>query len=82
MPSRDHAALAGFELPRIDHGQRMCALIDDLPWLVAGGDAQIAGVSDRELDHSIPPTRDRRDVAGRSCRRDGRTEAPRPRAAM
>lgn len=53
VPTRDHAALPDFELPRVHHRQRMSALGDDGPSLFATGDplAEIAWGSWRKFEH-------------------------------
>jgi hypothetical protein len=56
MPARDDAALANFELPRIDHGQRMFAFVYDLPSLFASRDAKVTWIPYGKFDHVRPPT--------------------------
>lgn len=53
MPTRDDATLAHFELPRIDHRERVFAFVYDRPAFFATCHpfAKIAGVSYRKLDH-------------------------------
>jgi hypothetical protein len=51
VPACDDAALTHFELPRIDHGQRMFAFVYDLPPLFPSGQAEIARISYGEFDH-------------------------------
>ena len=51
MAARDHAALPHFELPGIDHRQRVLALVNDLPSFLGGGHAQVARVSGGEFEH-------------------------------
>jgi len=52
MPTRDDATLAHFELPRIDHGERMFACIDDRPSFFATCHSftQVARISCGKLD--------------------------------
>ena len=51
MPARDNAALAHFELPRIDHGQRMFAFVYDLPPFFASCQAKVAWISYGKFEH-------------------------------
>src|SRR5262245_27814333 len=51
VPTRNHATLTDFELPRIDHGEGMFVLLDDLPSFFATCHAKVARFSDGELDH-------------------------------
>lgn len=57
VPTRDNAALAHFELPRIDHGQRMFAFVYDRPsfFTTCHTFAKIARVSYGKLDHLPSP---------------------------
>jgi hypothetical protein len=54
MPAGDDAALADFELPRIDHGQGMFAFFYDRPPFFATRHAfaKVARISCWEFDHS------------------------------
>lgn len=51
VPTRDDATLADFELPWIDHGERMFAFLDDLPSFLATCHAQVARISYGKLKH-------------------------------
>ena len=53
MPTRDNAALANFELPRIDHGQCMFAFVNDRPPFFATCHpfTQVARISYGKFDH-------------------------------
>lgn len=53
VPARDNAALADFELPRIDHGQGMFAFVYDRPSFFAACHplAKVARISYGEFDH-------------------------------
>lgn len=53
MSACDNAALANFKLPRIDHGQCMFVLFQDLPSFVANCQAKVAWISDGKFDHLI-----------------------------
>lgn len=55
MPARDDAALAHFELPRIDHGQCMFAFVYDLPSFFATCRTKVAWVSYGKFDHFPSP---------------------------
>ncbi|HVH32489.1 MAG TPA: hypothetical protein VM847_00065, partial [Tahibacter sp.] len=57
VPARDDAALTDFELPRIDHGEREFAFVDDRPAFFATGHslAQVAGISHGKLDQLLSP---------------------------
>lgn len=55
MPTGDDAALANFELPWIDHGQGMFALIDDFPSFFARRHAKVARLSCGKFDHLPSP---------------------------
>lgn len=57
MPTCDDAALANFELPRIDHGERMFAFIDDCPPLFATCHpfTKVAWISYGKLDQLSSP---------------------------
>jgi hypothetical protein len=57
MPTRDDATLADFELPRIYHGQRMFALIDDRPPFFASGHpfAKVARIFYGKFDQLLSP---------------------------
>jgi hypothetical protein len=51
MPACDNAALANFELPRIDHGQCMCAFVYDFPSFFAICHTKVARISYGKFDH-------------------------------
>ena len=51
VPTRDNAALANFELPGVDHGQRMFAFFYDLPFFLAARHAKVARISYGKFDH-------------------------------
>ena len=51
MPTRDNAALANFELPRIDHGQCVFAFFYDLPFFFATCHTKVARIFYGEFDH-------------------------------
>jgi hypothetical protein len=55
MPARDDAALANFELPKIDHGQCMFAFVYDLPSFFANCHTKVARISYRKFDHLPSP---------------------------
>jgi hypothetical protein len=58
MPARDDAALADFELPRVDHRERVFAFIDDRPAVFATCRfAQVAWISCGKFDQCLPPIR-------------------------
>lgn len=52
VPTRDDATLAHFELPGIDHGERVLAFIDDRPPFFATGHSftKVAWISYGKLD--------------------------------
>lgn len=56
MPACDNAALAHFELPRIDNGQCMFALVNDLPSLFASCHTKVARISYGKFNHLPSPT--------------------------
>ncbi|MBB6096456.1 hypothetical protein HNQ60_005378 [Povalibacter uvarum] len=58
MPARDDATLANFELPRVDHGKRMFAFVDDRPPLFATRHpfAKVARISYGKLDQLQSPS--------------------------
>jgi len=51
MPTRDDAALANFELPWVDHGQRVFAFLNNLPCFFASCHAKVARIFYGKLDH-------------------------------
>ena len=55
MPTRDNAALAHFELPRINHGQGMFAFVYDLPPFFATRHTKVARISYGKFDHLPSP---------------------------
>ena len=57
VTTRDDAALANFELPRIDHGKSVFALVDDLPSLFATCHTKVARISYRKFDHLPSPSK-------------------------
>lgn len=59
MPAGDNATLANFELPRIDHGERMLAFLYDRPSFFATGHpfTKVARISYRQLDQLPSPRR-------------------------
>jgi len=59
MAACDHATLADFELPWIDHGERVFAFIDDRPSFFATCHpfAKVARISCGKFDQWLPPGR-------------------------
>ena len=55
VPTCDDAALAHFELPRIDHGQCMFAFFYDLPPFFATCHTKVARISYGKFDHLPSP---------------------------
>ena len=57
VPTCDNAALANFELPRIDHGQCMFAFLDDRPSFFAACHpfTKVARISYGKFDHLPSP---------------------------
>lgn len=57
MPTRNHAALANFELPWIDDGQGVFAFVDDLPSFFATCHTKVAWISYGKFDHMPSPNK-------------------------
>ena len=55
LPTRDHAALTNFELPRIDHGQGVFAFVYDLPSFFATRHTKVARISYGKFYHWPSP---------------------------
>src|SRR5262245_19885698 len=51
MPTCDDTTLADFELPRIDHRERVLAFVDDLPSFFATCHAKVARISYGKFEH-------------------------------
>ena len=68
MPARDHATLADFELPGIDHGERVLVLIHDRPSFFATCHplTEIARIPHRKLDQ-LPSPVQRFQSGGSTC---------------
>ena len=60
MPTCDNATLANFELPGIDHGERMLALVYDPPSFFATchSFAKVTRISYGKFNQLSPPTRE------------------------
>ncbi len=55
VPTCNDTALTHLELPRVDYGERVFGLVDDLPRFLASRHAKVARISYGKFDHLLSP---------------------------